>query len=134
MKYLCETEKVGGGWTSPAVVLAPIFAPDLGRASMLIAASTAFSAFGLMYCGVPILLIVMLATCLSAPTCRAFQLFLAGSLFFVVIFAIFVVVWLDNPQSYSRFTPDQQLAVAYAAACIGAAIGIVFRRLAAAMP
>ncbi len=109
----------------------PIFAADLGMASMLIAASTAFSTIGLLFLGVPFLLIIFLSVSLATPTCRAFWLFVTGSLCFAVIFFVFIVIWLDHPPSYSRFTRYQQLAIAYAAACLGAVTGILFQRLTA---
>jgi hypothetical protein len=58
--------------------MTPVFLFDLGTASMLFAASTAFSSFGFVFCGVPILLILILSVSLATPTCRAFPLWIAS--------------------------------------------------------
>ena len=93
----------------------------------LIAASSVFSWFGVMYFGIPIFVLLTSAISLSTPECRAFHLLLTGVAF--AIMSIFVVAAYSDRQSV-RLRDDELVILANVAVCIASVVGVVCCRIA----
>jgi hypothetical protein len=100
--------------------------PELNSFAMLFAASSVFSLFGLIYFGVPILVLLTSAICLSTRTCRTFWLLVSGAVSAIV--AIFIVTaYYENRGS--ELSDGQPALLANISVCVGAVIGVACFRI-----
>ena len=92
----------------------------------LVAASSAFSGFGLLLLSIPITVLIVSAKCLSPQTCRSLWLFVSGGTTAMAA-VISIVVVAEN-----RGPPpeDNRLATwVYVGACVGAVLGALGFRM-----
>lgn len=95
--------------------------------ALLLAASSVFSWFGLLYFGTPIAILLISAKCLSTDACRPFWLLVAGCV--AAIAALVLVIALAD-YSARGLTDDQLAWLANGAVCLGVVVGVVGFRIA----
>jgi len=100
----------------------PILTLKLG--GTLIAASTVFSWFGLLYLSIPVVVLLTATMYFRTSFCRAFWLFVSGGV------AASVTMWCLVFVFAPKLTDDELPLVVNASASIGAIVGVICFRVA----
>jgi hypothetical protein len=98
---------------------------DCEACNPLLAMSTVFSWFGLLYAGIPLAILLITAKCLMTSTCRMFWLVVSGGISAVAALCALYAFAENRPE-----LDDHVALLAHLSACLGAVFGVLCFRFA----